>query len=119
LLDRLDHPSIACCWNTFDAALAGDMPAVAIPTLNSRIRYVILQDGQRNENALTECNPGEGNLPLRNTTNRLRGIGFDGWLRVGLAQTSKADESQLEQSLRPVLSALQQWQVLPTPVSAR
>jgi sugar phosphate isomerase/epimerase len=111
LLDRVNHPSVACCWNTFTAAQAGDAPAVAVPMLNTRIRYVHLQDAKSN----TPCNLGEGDLPLRNTLNRLRGIGFDGDLLIGSAQHQ--DPTQLEQSLTAARTVLQQWQILPMPVS--
>jgi sugar phosphate isomerase/epimerase len=115
VLDQLDHPSIACCWNTLTAARAGDAAAVAIPTLNSKIRFVNLQDARRNENTFTACDLGDGELPLRNTANRLRGIGFDGWLLAGLTSGSGFD--QLEKSMQAARAKLQQWHVLPALVS--
>jgi sugar phosphate isomerase/epimerase len=114
LLDRLNHPSVGCCWNTFTAAQAGDAPAVAVPLLNTRIRYVHLQDAKAN----TPYTLGQGDLPLRNTLNRLRGIGYDGYLLIGSAEPTAHDPVRLEQSLMAARTVLQQWQVLPTPVSA-
>src|SRR5215218_7739935 len=36
ILDRLQHPSIACCWDVFNAAMAGESPYLSVPTLNSK-----------------------------------------------------------------------------------
>jgi sugar phosphate isomerase/epimerase len=113
LLDRLNHPSIACCWNTLTAARAGDLPAVAVPLLNSRIRYVHLQDARGS----APCNLADGTLPLRKTTDRLHGIGFEGCLLVGTAPGQ--DPAQFEQSLLAGCAVLQQWQILPTPITAK
>ena len=63
------------------------------------------------------CNLGEGDLPLRNTLNRLRGIGFDGYLLIGSTQQLNLDPTQLEQSLTAARTVLQQWQILPMPVA--
>jgi sugar phosphate isomerase/epimerase len=111
LLDRLNHPSIGCCWNTFTAAQAGDAPAVAVPMLNTRIRYVHLQDAKAN----SPCELGQGDLPLRNTLNRLRGIGCDGYLLIGSGGFPIPDPTSIEQSLTAARTVLQQWQALPTP----
>jgi sugar phosphate isomerase/epimerase len=112
-LDRLNHPGIGCCWNTLSAARAHDTPAVAVPMLNSRIRYVHLQDAKISGNSIVACPLGDGDLPLRNTTNRLRGIGFSGYLLIGVATAPPADETHLAQSLNTARAILQQWQVLP------
>jgi len=119
LLDRLNHPGIGCSWNTLSAAFAGDAPAVAIPMLNTRIRYLHFQDAKLHDGPITRCDLGQGDLPLRNTANRLRGIGFDGCLLVGLAQKPDQEESRQELSLQAARSKLQQWQILPTPVSGK
>jgi sugar phosphate isomerase/epimerase len=100
LLDRLNHPAIACSWNTSAAACANDSPAVAVPMLNSRIRYVDLQD------------PDNGSLSVRKTVDRLRGIGYDGYLRIGFS-----DSAQPEQSLMAAQNLLRHWQVLPIPAA--
>jgi sugar phosphate isomerase/epimerase len=117
LLDRLNHPSIACCWNTLSAALAHDAPAVAVPMLNTRIRYVHLQDGKTTGNSIAPCALGTGDLPLRNTMNRLRGIGFKGYLLAGIAQSPAINADQLEQALTTARVVLQQWQVIPVAVT--
>lgn len=85
VLDRIDYPSVACCWNTLSAALAGDSPFVAVPTLNHRIQSVLLCDGtvtshprglplkrriEKQTSSMMEL--GTGNVPARKTLDRLR-----------------------------------------------
>ena len=100
------------------AAQAGDSPAVAVPTLNSQIRYVLLQDAKKDARRFVPCNLAEGELPLRKTTDRLRGIGFEGYLLVGISPVLAQDPNQLEQSLLAARTVLGQWQIVPTPVSS-
>ena len=67
LLERADHPAIACCWDV-DAALRwGESPAVSVPTLGSRIAAARI--GTINDSA-------------QQFVIRLRGIGFGGWLTI-------------------------------------
>ncbi len=112
LLDRLNHPSIGCVWNTLAAAIAGDSPAVAVPTLNSRIRSVELEDAKGNP--LARCELGDGQLPLQKTANRLRGIGFSGWLRIGFGEAVTAEP---EQRLHAARAVLKQWQIVAAPIA--
>lgn len=46
ILDRLDHPAIACCWDVFNAALVGESSAISVPVLNSKIQYTQLKDAK-------------------------------------------------------------------------
>ena len=140
LLDRIDHPAVACCWNTLSAFIAGDSPAVAVPTLNSRIHCVLLKDAKTDQPSVPfsdgpesrvfsrkasissalravaiRVELGTGDVPLRNTLDRLRGIGF----RNGLIISPPASPSiqELEQSLKQSLGALRRWNALPTPIA--
>jgi sugar phosphate isomerase/epimerase len=73
LLESVDHPAVAAAWDLANAAEAGESPAVSVPTLNSRIRYVRLRvDPVSNEHA------------TRQLLTRLRGVGFTGHLAVQL-----------------------------------
>jgi sugar phosphate isomerase/epimerase len=63
LTERLDHSAIGICWNVDQTIAAGESPAVTVPTLNSRIRYVQMT-AEINQEAIT----------------RLRGIGYTGWI---------------------------------------
>jgi sugar phosphate isomerase/epimerase len=63
LIERIDHPSVGIAWNVPATLGAGEPLAVTAPTLNSRIRYVRLENTDPTE-------------PLI----RLRGIGYQGWI---------------------------------------
>jgi sugar phosphate isomerase/epimerase len=118
LLDRINHPAVACCWNTFSALVAGDSPAVAVPTLNSRIQCVLLQDGKKAQPFGLPLNLdlGTGDVPARKTLDRLRGIGFQNSLIV--SPPNAASIEVLEQSLEKSLGTLRQWNILPAPVAS-
>jgi hypothetical protein len=70
-VDSFNHPSIACCWNMPSGRVARELPLVTIPTLNSRIRMVVVCDDDPD---------------LRKSIHRLRGIGFDGVVLVDVAK---------------------------------
>ena len=99
LLDRIDSPAVACCWNTAAAAVAGDSPAVAVPTLNTRIHCVRLPEVQSEA------------LAIRKTLDRLRGIGFSQWLIVGPANHPARTNEELEQSLVKAKETLRSQQI--------
>jgi sugar phosphate isomerase/epimerase len=67
LLDLIDHPHVGAAWDPASAARVGETPYVAVPTLNSRIRYVAV---------------GEEDPALHNLLDRLRGIGYSGYVAV-------------------------------------
>jgi sugar phosphate isomerase/epimerase len=153
LLDRIDHPAVACCWNTLSAFIAGDSPTVAVPTLNSRIQCVLIEDGKTHQSSIAfsdgpegrvfsripslnlalraiakrrnqmhtaspaKCTFSDGNVPIRKTLDRLRGIGFQGLLIV--SPTIAASVEELELSLRKSLDALRPWNVLPAQATKR
>lgn len=68
LIESVNHPNIAACWNLNHAIRAGESPFVSVPTLNSRIQYAVIQD----------CNAGE----VESFITRLLGIGYSGYVTV-------------------------------------
>jgi sugar phosphate isomerase/epimerase len=113
LLDRIDHPAVACCWNTLSAFIAGDSPTVAVPTLNSRIHSVLLEDGKTTQPSVipVKSELGTGDVPIRKTLDRLHGIGFQHLLIVSPPATASIEG--FEQSLQKSLDALRRWKIMP------
>jgi sugar phosphate isomerase/epimerase len=117
LLDRLNHPSIGCCWDTLCAAQANDHPAIAIPLLNTRIMSLQLEDGVHQGKALSPVRLGTGELPLQQTIDRLRGIGFDGCTNLpvmpqtppGQLPGAQPDTAALQLLLRESIALLKKW----------
>ena len=69
LLDRVNHPSGRLLLEHLYRRPGGRFrQRIAVPMLNTRIRYVDLQDAKSRP---IPVNLGEGDLPLRNTLNRL------------------------------------------------
>ena len=70
LLEAIGHPAVGAAWDLESAARAGELPAVSVPTLNSRIQHVCVTWGQ-----------GEG--AVEEFVRRLKGVGYGGYVTVG------------------------------------
>jgi sugar phosphate isomerase/epimerase len=99
ILDRCNHPSLGCCLDVLTSARLGESPEVTVPMLNSKIVYVQLADVKDLAHPATECNLGDGVVPIRTTIARLRGIGYAGWLTLRLSQSTEAVESRLSSGI--------------------
>lgn len=82
LIEQVGSPSVAVCWDVLSAALAGENPATSIPTLNGRIQCVHLKDAGLESGGASFRTLGEGDLGLPRLINRLRGIGYKGYLTL-------------------------------------
>ena len=80
ILDRIQHPAVASCWDVFNAAVVGESPAVSVPTLNSRIQYTQVKDAKLGALGATYCKLGEGDVQVEKFLIRLRGVGYAGWV---------------------------------------
>ncbi len=104
MLERLRHPAVACCWDLYRAAQAGESPSVSVPTLNSQIRYARLGGMAAGSHAPAPREP-ESISDVQLFLTRLRGIGYGGYVTVagptGLAATvqSRPAESLPVESL--------------------
>jgi sugar phosphate isomerase/epimerase len=110
ILDRLDHPSLGCCLNLYTAARLSEPPQVVVPMLNSKIVYVQVSDAKDLARP-SECNLGDGVVPINTAISRLRGIGYSGWVTVGGGQMPQPAESILLQAisfLRQLSAPMQQ-----------
>jgi len=77
LLESVNHSNIAACWNLQNAIRAGESPFISVPTLNSRIQYLVIGD----------CNAGDTEAFIT----RLRGIGYGGYVTVDAPDAMLAD----------------------------
>ncbi|MCC6424325.1 MAG: sugar phosphate isomerase/epimerase [Phycisphaerales bacterium] len=76
VLEPLGHRSVGTAWDVHSAAEAGESPWVSVPMLNSRIIYAIVK---------------EGRADVRGFVQRLRGIGYEGWVTVHAPPDQLAD----------------------------
>jgi sugar phosphate isomerase/epimerase len=109
ILDRLSHPSIACCWDVFNAALVGETPYLSVPTLNSRIAYAQVKDAKLGALGATYCKLGEGDVPIEKFLIRLRGIGYTGWVTVEWEKAWLPNLAEPEEILPDAIKKLRQW----------
>src|SRR4029078_75442 len=82
IVDRLNHPSIAVCWDIFNAATIGESPFLSVPTLNNSIQYTQVKDANLGALGATYTKLGEGDVPVRKFLTRLRGIGYTGYVTL-------------------------------------
>ncbi|MDB5298055.1 MAG: xylose isomerase [Phycisphaerales bacterium] len=120
VIDQADHPALGVAWDPLAAAVAGEEPGLSVPTLNSRIRLVVLRDarlagpaGGRRVESL--CRPGEGDLPLKTLAARLRGVGFDGPVVVAYPADLPSDVGPHEALLQAATSQFRHWKPPPPP----
>jgi fatty-acyl-CoA synthase len=108
-MEMLNHPAITASLDVFSAALAGEGPAVSVPVLNSRLSYVTVRDAVINGTSAGICRLGEGNVRLLDLFNRLRGVGYKGWVSVDWPKASLAGLAEPEQVLPEAIAKLKQW----------
>src|SRR5688572_29984270 len=109
ILDRLSHPSIACCWDVFNAAMIGESPHVSVPTLNSRIQYTQVKDAKLGSLGATYTKLGEGDVPVHRFIEKLRGIGYTGWVTVEWEKAWLPNIAEPEEILPDAVKKLREW----------
>jgi sugar phosphate isomerase/epimerase len=109
ILDRLSHPSIACCWDVFNAAMIGESPWTSVPFLNSRIQYVQVKDAKLGPLGANFCKLGEGDVQVQTLLTRLRGIGYTGWISVEWEKAWLPGIAEPEEILPDSITKLREW----------
>src|SRR4051794_26898556 len=109
ILDRVNHPSIAACWDVFNAALIGETPAISVPTLNSKIQYTQIKDATFGQLGATYCKLGEGNVQVERFIKRLRGVGYDGYVTVEWEKAWLPNLAEPEEILPDSIAKLRKW----------
>lgn len=113
ILDRLQHPSISCCWDVFNAALIGEKPAVSVPTLNSKIQYVQVKDAKLGALGATHCKLGEGDVQVEKMIIRMRGIGYSGFVTFEWEKAWLPGLAEPEEVFPEAVTKLREWASLP------
>jgi sugar phosphate isomerase/epimerase len=109
MLDRVGHPSLAICWDVFNAATTGESPHISVPTLNSRIQYTQVKDARLGPMGATYGKLGEGDVPVESFIKRLRGIGYNGWVTVEWEKAWLPGLAEPEEILPDALRKLYEW----------
>src|SRR5215213_9869551 len=109
ILDRLQHPSIACCWDVFNAALIGESPYFSVPVLNSKIAYTQVKDATLGQLGATYCKLGEGDVPVEKFITRLMGVGYNGYVTVEWEKAWLPGLAEPEEILPDAIQKLRKW----------
>jgi D-psicose/D-tagatose/L-ribulose 3-epimerase len=75
LVDRVDHPSFRCMYDSFHAHIEEKSPAAAVSTLGDRFVHVHVSENDRGT-------PGTGQVRWDETFRALRQAKYDGWLTI-------------------------------------
>lgn len=120
LLEQADHPALACAWDPLASAAIGEDPMVAIPTLNRRIGQVLLRDATladatnaKSHKVIALARLGLGELDLRRSIDRLRGIGFTGPAVVAYPPELPPDVGPAEELLAHAVAQWKAWTPAP------
>jgi sugar phosphate isomerase/epimerase len=109
ILDRLSHPSIACCWDVANAAMIGEPPSMSVPFLNSRIAYVQVKDAKLGPLGANFCKLGEGDIQVQKLLIRLMGIGYTGWVTMEWEKAWLPGLAEPEEILPDSIKKLRDW----------
>ena len=109
IVDRLNHPCVAVCWDIFNAAMIGEPPSVSVPVLNNRIQYVQVKDAKLGALGASYCKLGEGDVPVRKFLTRLRGIGYDGWVTLEWEKAWLPNLAEPEEIFPDSITKLRDW----------
>jgi sugar phosphate isomerase/epimerase len=109
ILDRINHPSIAACWDIFNAALLGETPAISVPVLNSKLQYAHVKDATFGPLGAAFCKLGEGDVQVQKFIKRLRGIGFEGYVTVEWEKAWLPNLAEPEEILPDSIAKLRKW----------
>ncbi len=109
ILDRLQHPSVACCWDVFNAAMVGESPYFSVPVLNTKIAYTQVKDAKFGALGATYCKLGEGDVPVEKFVTRLKGIGYTGYVTVEWEKAWLPGLAEPEEILPDAVTKLRKW----------
>lgn len=83
VLDAVQHPALAACWNPVNGLSVGDRTTIAIPRLGSRLGLVHVADAAFAGSSMEGYQPlGEGDVDIPTLVELLTGITYDGYLMV-------------------------------------
>jgi sugar phosphate isomerase/epimerase len=109
ILDRINHPSIGCCWDIFNAALLGETPSTSVPVLNSKIQYAQVKDAKFGPLGAAYCKLGEGDVQVQKFIKKMRGIGFEGYVTLEWEKAWLPNLAEPEEILPDSIAKLRKW----------
>lgn len=109
VLETVDHPALRGGWNPCEAQAAGERPGLAVPRLGTRIALTHLADATFTEDGRLDRSapPGGGSMDFELFLDRLRGVGYAGYLMIDRPIHRSAEWADPEQSLPAALAYLQ------------
>lgn len=107
LLCQAAGNDVGVCWDFGVGAAGKKSPVLSISTLNSKIGHVHVWDAKA-ESPATAAKLGEGNVPNEIGLNRLRGIGYQGWVSYAPPHRQQ-DDAAWENELKAAAEQIKLW----------
>ncbi len=107
LLCQAADNDMGVCWDFGVGAAGKKSPVLSVSTLNSKIGHVHVWDA-KTESPATATKLGEGNVPNEIGLNRLRGIGYQGWVSYAPPHRQQ-DEAAWEAELKSAAEQIKLW----------
>ena len=109
ILDCISHPSVAVCWDVFNAAQIGEPPSISVPVLNNKIQYVHVKDATIGPLGASYCKLGEGDVQVEQFIRRLLGIGYEGWITFEWEKAWLPNIAEPEEVLPDAVKKIDEW----------
>jgi sugar phosphate isomerase/epimerase len=111
VVDNVDHPSVAACWNPCPAMTRLERPTTSIPRLGRRLKLVRICDGKFDQRGAFEDYrlPGEGDVELQRMVEFLRGIIYQGFLMFDWPRALMPGLPDAEHALPAAHARMREW----------
>ena len=109
LLQRVASPSFAAIWDVHHPFRLGEAPEDVVRALGTRICLVHVKDARRRGEEWELVALGDGDVPVRESLDALRGFGYAGWLTVEWEKRWHPELAEPEIALPRERETLRRW----------
>jgi len=109
LLRRVDSPSFTAVWDVHHPYRHGESPQDVVRALGTRVALVHVKDARRSGDGWELVALGEGEVPVRESLDVLRDVGYDGWLTVEWEKRWHPELAEPELALPRDGATLRRW----------
>lgn len=114
ILEMAGHPQAGVCWDVGVAARYEENASVSVPLLNRRIRVGRIWDGRKTSGGgIAVVDMGTGDWQPKEFVDRLRGVGFSGWLSYGPPARENQSTAEIDAELTAASKTMRSWLGLP------
>jgi fatty-acyl-CoA synthase len=109
LLRRVQSPSLAAVWDVHHPYRVGESPRDVVQALGTRLALVHVKDARRLGDGWELVALGDGEVPVRESLDVLRDVGYEGWLTVEWEKRWHPELAEPELALPRDCATLRRW----------